>query len=570
MKKLIPFAIAVVLIIVVAVCWVLPEFKGKYTYSTEEVDLYEYYEIYANEEVLVTLQNDLIPERARVFDEKVYVDIKMVETYFTDRFYYNETEQVLLYSTPTDIITVKVGDESTAYYVNDMATTTGYKIAFIKDNTLYVALDYVKRYSDFAYELFESPYRLQIYTQEAEAELADIKKDTQVRTLGGVKCPILAHLKEGDIVTVLNKMDTWTEVKTRDAIKGYVETKYLTNERSAANKIPKESVDIEYPDLSKDYTVAIAWHYVGSQGANENLSALVSNAQGLNTVSPTWFYLKDNEGNILDLGSASYVQKAHEKGLEVWALIEDITYDVDLEILLSSSAKRTKLINNLMDAASRYKLDGINIDFEGVKKAAAKHFVQFLRELSIKTHEAGIVLSVDNYMPNAGNLYYNYAEQGRVADYVILMGYDEHWAGCSTAGSVASLPFEKNGIRAVLDMGVPASKIINAIPFYTRIWETVNDKVKDTTDSMVNAKRWVEVKGIDLSWDEETGQYYGELTSNNTFYQIWMEDEESINAKLNMMLSYNLGGVGAWRLGYEPATVWPLIKAYVMTNSINK
>ena len=184
MKKLIPFAIAVVLIIVVAVCWVLPEFKGKYTYSTEEVDLYEYYEIYANEEVLVTLQNDLRPERARVFDEKVYVDIKMVETYFTDRFYYNETEQVLLYSTPTDIITVKVGDESTAYYVNDMATTTGYKIAFIKDNTLYVALDYVKRYSDFAYELFESPYRLQIYTQEAEAELADIKKDTQVRTLG--------------------------------------------------------------------------------------------------------------------------------------------------------------------------------------------------------------------------------------------------------------------------------------------------------------------------------------------------------------------------------------------------
>lgn len=570
MKKLIPFAIAVVLIIVVAVCWILPEFRGKYTYSTEEVDLYEHYEIYSQEEVLITLQNDLIAERARIFDGKIYVDKELVERYFTDRFYYNETEQVLLYTTPKNIIKALIGEESKAYYTDGTVTEVDYKIAFTKGKTLYIALDYVRKFSDFTYELFESPYRLQIYTQEVENELADIKKSTQVRTLGGVKCPILTSVNEGDTVTVLNRMDTWTEVKTADAIKGYIETKYLTNERKEINEIPKEAVDITYPDLTRDYTVALSWHYVGSQSANENLSSLISSAQGLNTISPTWFYLKDNEGNILDLGSASYVQKAHEKGLEVWALIEDITYDVDLEILLSSSDKRSKLITKIMDAVNRYKLDGINIDFEGVKGASAEHFVQFLRELSIKTHEAGIVLSVDNYLPNAGNLYYDYTEQGRIADYVILMGYDEHWAGCNTAGSVASLPFERKGIVSVLDMGVPASKIINAIPFYTRIWETVNGKVSDTTDSMVNAKRWVEGKGIELSWDEETGQYYGELTSNNTFYQIWMEDEESINAKLNMMLSYNLGGVGAWRLGYEPATVWPLIKAYVMTNSINK
>lgn len=568
MKKVIPFAVAIVLIVIIGAIWVLPELKQKYEYSNEVKDLNEYYEIYSKTEVPIMLQNDLIEDRALIKDNTVYASQDLIAKYFTNRFYYNETEQVLLYSTPEMVITVHTDDGNNNYYVDDTVNSMDYEIAFIKDGTLYIALDYVKRYANFSYELFTDPYRIQVYTEWGTTTVATVKGDTQVRTLGGVKCPILEQMSDGDTVTVLNQMETWTEVKTQDAIIGYIETKHLENIQDVEQTPVTDALHIEYPDLGKDYTIAMAWQYVGGLSANSNLSTLVSSASGLNVISPTWFYLNDNAGNFLDLGSSDYVSTAHKSGLEVWALIEDITYDVNLTELLSSSENRQKLIENLMDAVTRYGLDGINIDFEGVNNESAQHFLQFLRELSIKTHAAGIILSVDNYMPNAGNRCYDYKEQGIIADYVILMGYDEHWAGCSEPGSVASIGFVKSGIQSALNLGVPADKLINAIPFYTRVWETTGATVKDTTDSMVNAEKWVASKGIELNWDDETCQYYGELVSGGTTYQIWMEEEESIQTKLNMMLTYNLAGVAAWQLGYEKSDVWPLIQAYVNTNVV--
>lgn len=568
MKKVIPFAVAIVLIVIIGAIWVLPELKEKYEYSNEVKDLNEYYEIYSKTEVPIMLQNDLIDDRAYIKNGTVYASRELIAKYFTNRFYYNETEQVLLYSTPDMVITVHTEEGNNNYYVDDTVNNTDYEIAFVQDETLYIALDYVKRYADFSYELFADPYRIQVYTEWGTTTVATVNKNTQVRTLGGVKCPILEQVSAGDTVTVLNQMETWTEVKTQDAVKGYVETKYLDHIQEVEQEPVTDALSIEYPDLGKDYTVAMAWQYIGGVSANDNLSQLVSLASGLNVVSPTWFYLNDNAGNFLDLGSSGYVSTAHNLGLEVWALIEDITYDVNLTELLSSSENRQTLIDNLMNAVDRYGLDGINIDFEGVNNESAQHFLQFLRELSIRTHAAGIVLSIDNYMPNAGNRCYDYNEQGIIADYVILMGYDEHWAGCADPGSVASIGFVKNGIQAALNLGVPSDKLINAIPFYTRVWETTGATVKDTTDSMVNAEKWAASKGVTLNWDEETCQYYGELVSGDTTYQIWMEEEESIQTKLNVMLAYNLGGVAAWQLGYEKSDVWPLIQGYVNTNVI--
>ena len=79
-----------------------------------------------------------------------------------------------------------------------------------------------------------------------------------------------------------------------------------------------------------------------------------------------------------------------------------------------------------MADAETYGFDGYNLDFESLKESAGPHSVQFIREMSAACRNNGLILSVDNYVPAPYNRFYDRTEQGIVADYVIVMGYDEH------------------------------------------------------------------------------------------------------------------------------------------------
>ena len=249
-------------------------------------------------------------------------------------------------------------------------------------------------------------------------------------------------------------------------------------------------------------------------------------------------------------------------GMEVWALIDNFDKDVSTYQTLSKTTSRTNLIRNLMTQVLKYDIDGINVDFEDVSYDAGEPFVQFLRELSIECRKEGIVLSVDNYVPREYTAHYNRKEQGIVADYVIIMGYDEHWGGGGVAGSVASIGFVEDGIaQTVAD--VPANKVINALPFYTRVWKTKGDSVTSEAIDMETAQNFIKNNGVNMSWDPQTAQNYGEVEKGNTLYQIWMEDKDSIEAKLAVMRKYNIGGVAAWKLGYETPDIWDMIAKYM-------
>ena len=130
----------------------------------------------------------------------------------------------------------------------------------------------------------------------------------------------------------------------------------------------------------------------------------------------TWFALMDNEGNYQSWASKEYVDRAHELGLQVWAVLDNFNYnggkDVNTQILLGTTSNRKKLIAKLMEDADAYGFDGINLDFETLREAAGKYYVQFIRELSVSCRKQGLVLSVDNYVPAAYNMFYNRAEQG--------------------------------------------------------------------------------------------------------------------------------------------------------------
>lgn len=570
MKKAIPVLIAIVLILIIGGVTFGSQIIEKYSYSQEQADLYEHFNVMRENEVSIILQNELIEAKAVLKDGLCYFDLATVHLYFNDRFYVDEVEQLLLYTTSTDIIRSSIG--TAEYQVGGEVKNAGYTLSYAvssgEEVTYYIAADFVKQYTNFYYALYENPNHMQVYTQWGEQQVADISGETALRVLGGVKSPILRQLAEAETVVILEKMETWCKVKTGDAYIGYVENKYLTNERVEAQEPVTDYVVPEYTSLTRDDKICLGWHAIFAKSGNDTLNEVLSNAGSLTVIAPTWFSLKDNEGNLQSFASASYVEKAHDKGVEVWGVVDDFNYAanndvaIDIYTLLATTTTRTNLIDRIMEEAANCGMDGINIDFENIDANSGEHFVQFLRELSIRCRAEGLVLSVDNYVPYNFNSYYDLAEQGVVADYVIIMGYDEHWAGSDEAGSVASIGYVRYGIEKTLEY-VPSGKIVNALPFYTRLWKTEGTEVSSEAYPMTSVENVLSKYGMEAEWDDESGQNYAEVNIDDVWYQIWVEDVQSISVKLNVMQTYDLGGVAAWRLGYEPAGVWEAIGGYL-------
>ena len=561
-KKVVPILIAIALIIIIGGLSFGGKIIEKYSYSKERADLNAYYHISDSEDAAIVLQNEIVEERAKVIDGTWYLDLDTVHKYLNDRFYMDRNEDLLLYTLPEDIVKVVIG--SSVKETEDGSEDLGYTIARYEGEKLYLAVDYVKQYTNFGYEVFTDPNRVQIDTQWEEMQVASIKNNTQVREKGGVKSPILTDVAKGDKVTVLEQMETWTKVKTAYSVIGYVENKRLDNTRSELPIPVTDYTEPEYTSLTRDYKINLGWHVVAGTAGNDTLQSVTANTKGLNVISPTWFKLSDNEGNFTSFASADYVEKAHGMGLEVWALVENIEYkdSIDMYQILSSTTTRRKLIDALVTEAQQYGIDGINVDFEQISMDCGEHYIEFIRELSVSCRKNGIVLSVDNYVPTGYTDHYDRREQGIVADYVIIMGYDEHYAGSPEAGSVASINYVENGIADTVSQ-VPANKVINAIPFYTRIWETTGSSISSQAVGMEMAEEYVAAHNIDVEWNEETCQNYGEYTSGDTLYQVWLEDEESIRVKLNIMEKYGIGGVAAWRLGFEKPEIWDEIETYL-------
>lgn len=554
MKKAIPVIIAVVLIFVIIAITFGMKVVDRFSYSEERMDLNEYFSLAADDEAALVLNNEIREEKGVVRDGRCYLSLETVHTYLNDRFYADYNENWLLYTTPDEIIYAQAGETG----------GDGYVPAYLEDGVMYVALDYVKKYTNFSYTLYTEPNRVVMTTVWDEHSVADIKRNTAVRYQGGIKSDILTEAAAGDKVTVLEKMETWSEVVTQDGFIGYVENKRLENERSETLIPVTDYVEPEYTSIHRDYKISLGWHQVTSEAANSTLSEVLEGVSGMNVISPTWFFLSDNDGNFASIGSSSYVQEAHDRGLEVWALVDNFTYDVDTKAILSYTSKRQKLIEGLINEALFLGVDGINVDFEQVPGDVGEDYIEFLRELSIPCRANGLVLSVDNYVPRGYNSHYHWKEQGIVADYVIIMGYDEHYGGSQEVGSVASINYVEEGISTMVQY-VPAEKVINAVPFYTRIWETTSEGVKSQAVGMTAAEDFLAQRGVEAVWDETTCQNYAQLEENGALFQVWLEDEESLQVKINVMKEYGIGGVAAWKLGYESGhpEVWTVISDFV-------
>lgn len=555
-------AAAAVLLIVLLISAVF--LTKKYSPSREKMKAERYYQLEEKDQMAVIVQDQLIEQKGIVLEDRPYVSTEIVRNYLNDRFYWDSAENLYIYTTPTEMITAHVGEQK--YSVDKQNIQTEYQVVKVDNGIAYVALDFIKQYTALDYEYMTEPNRVQITCEYGERKIAEAKKNSAVRYRAGVKSPILTEVKKGDILYVLKEekdIGKWKKVRTKDGYIGYIKNNALRAEKTET--IQADFEEPEYTNISKDHPINLAWHQVTNKSANDSILSKLADSKGLTTICPTWFFIKDNAGNIESLASESYVNYCHQNGVEVWGLVENITYkdQIDIAAVLNRTSSRQNLVSRLIAQAIQYKLDGINVDIEALPGEASDGFIEFIRELSIMCRRNNIILSVDNYVPMAHNMGYNRKEQGIVADYVIIMGYDEHYAGSEEAGSVASIGYVREGIQNTLKE-VPAQKVINAVPFYSRLWCTDGSgALSSSAVGMNTAAKAVADNGAAPEWNEETGQYYAEFSNSEGFYQIWLEEERSIEEKAKLIKEYELAGIASWRLGYEKKEIWDVILKYV-------
>lgn len=563
-KKLITFLVAVILIGIILGMVLGKSLMDKYSYSTEKADMTEYYHV-SGDRAAIILQDAMVEEQALIRDGVCYFDLDTVHKYMNEIFYADVAEDLLLYTDAEQTISTSLQDNDGSYTTAGGVQELGHPACLYEEDVVYLAADYVKLFTNYSYDVYD--LHVQVYTQWGEKQVAQVKKDTAIRERGGVKSPILKELAAKETVEILEQMDNWSKVKSEDAVIGYIENKRL-GEISTVTETPVTDYTApEYTGSPLTGKVSLGFHAIGATAGNSTLYEMVSGTKGMNVIAPTWFSLNDELGNFRSFGEAKYVESAHSMGLQVWGVIDNFNYrnetgvQVDECQVLSSTAKRQKLVNGITGAAVNLGLDGINVDFEQIAQSTGIHYVQFLRELSVACREKGLVLSVDDYVPFHFNEHYRLDVQGEVADYVVIMGYDEHWHGSGDPGSVASIEYVTNGITKTISE-VPAQKVINALPLYMIVWTTNGATVTDEYLTMNNLSSFLSQMSTKPEWDEETCQNYLEWQSKSGLKQVWIEDAESIRAKLNVMTVNEIGGVAVWRLGYGTDAVWELINAY--------
>lgn len=561
--QVIPVLIAIVLIFLIGGFLVGKMLWEKYSPSKEMADGTEYFALTSDDEMAIILNDMILEEKALLENGKVYLHVETVYQHLNSRFYWDATENLYLYALPKELVSVDVG--SSEYSIAKEKHNEGYVILRAEGSDTYVALDFIQKYTNFTYEYWEDPNHVKIVTEFGTKDVVAAEKKAQVRYKPGIKSPILSIVEKEDTMYVLpeeQEIEEWTRVLTKDGYIGYVRDKQISEITQETISEPAFT-EPEYTSISKDYTINLAWHQVTNADANGQLLNRIADTKGLTTISPTWFSIKDTDGNISSIASQSYVNYAHQQGLEVWGLVDNFKEGVSTYETLSKTSSRQRLVNQLVAAAIQHGLDGINVDFELITPECGRAYIQFIRELSIMCRINGIVLSVDNYVPTASSEHYFRGEQGVFADYVIIMGYDEHYAGSEEAGSVASYEFVKQGIEKTLSE-VPAEKVINAVPFYTRFWRTdENGEVTSEVLGMDAAENRAKRNEVEPIWNENAKQYYVELEYQGSLYQMWMEEERSIEEKMKLMKENNLAGVASWRLGLERASIWDVILKYV-------
>ncbi|WP_461877302.1 glycosyl hydrolase family 18 protein [Fusicatenibacter sp.] len=560
-KKAAPVLVVLILIVLVGAAGIVSFLINRYKPGTEYMAGNEYFNLTDENSVALIQNGELLEEQAVLIGGEPYAAYTYVESQLNSCFYWDEETKGILLTTSGGVQTLLPGDAA-------VAKTQGGQPAVQQesDGTVYISLDVVKEYTDLDYAYYSDPNRVVIRNEWDGVEQATVQSDTaQVRQKGGIKSLILADVQKGDTLLYLENLDNWCKVMTADGYTGYIQTEDISEPEAIEARTAKKD---SYERITRDHKINLVWHQSTSTESNDAMAEMTAEMTGVNVISPTWFSVTDETGTISSLASADYVKLAHEAGREVWGLIDNFNEAFDETTDLAYASVRSRIIEQLLAEAASCGMDGINVDFENLKEAGIPHYLQFLRELTSAAHAQNLVVSVDTPVPQAYTMYYQRGEQARFVDYMIVMAYDEHFAGSEEAGSVSSLPFVQQAVEEMTRV-MPADQVICGIPFYTRVWTEKFGQSAITSEvlGMDGAKNYAKENQMTETWDASLGQNVATVETSDARYTIWMEDEQSMEEKLKVIQSADLAGVAEWKLGFECADVWSLISKYIETNS---
>lgn len=560
-KKAAPVLVVLTLIVLVGAAGVVSFLINRYKPGTEYMAGNEYFNLTDENSVALIQNGELLEEQAVLIGGEPYAAYTYVESQLNSCFYWDEETKGILLTTSGGVQTLLPGDAA-------VAKTPGGQPAVQQesDGTVYISLDVVKEYTDLDYAYYSDPNRVVIRNEWDGVEQATVQSDTaQVRQKGGIKSLILADVQKGDTLLYLENLDNWCKVMTADGYTGYIQTEDISEPEAIEARTAKKD---SYERITRDHKINLVWHQSTSTESNDAMAEMTAEMTGVNVISPTWFSVTDETGTISSLASADYVKLAHDAGREVWGLIDNFNEAFDETTDLAYASVRSRIIEQLLAEAASCGMDGINVDFENLKEAGIPHYLQFLRELTSAAHAQNLVVSVDTPVPQAYTMYYQRGEQARFVDYMIVMAYDEHFAGSEEAGSVSSLPFVQQAVEEMTRV-MPADQVICGIPFYTRVWTEKFGQSAITSEvlGMDGAKNYAKENQMTETWDASLGQNVATVETSDARYTIWMEDEQSMEEKLKVIQSADLAGVAEWKLGFERADVWSLISEYIETNS---
>ena len=534
-KLVLPLIFTVGIFIIVAAVFIIK----KNMPCNDYMNLAEYYG--ESEKGYTVIAEENINKNKALYDDgHLYIDDEFVSGVLNKRFYWDANENLLIYTTATSVI--KAGLDSKTYDINKSSNTKDYVIAKLRGDKLYIALDFIKEYTALEYKTYKNPNRVVLtYKFGDKQKWVQADEGAKLRFEPSIKSRILIDVKKKDKLRILEE----------------------NTDKSGFDKVLSESGVIGYIKMS---SLGDTYEYVPKTDFVEETYPHILLSGKVNLLAPTWFGTSDNNGNISSIASYDYVEKAHSMGIQVWGLCNDFAPDMKIGKVLSRTSRRERLEKNLLAEAIRYSLDGINIDFENVKKANGDDFIQFVRELGIMCRNNGIVLSIDNYPPASYSAYYSRNEQAAVADYVITMAYDEFYSGSKEAGPVSSISYVRNASENILKE-VPANQSIIGLPFYSRLWKetTKNGETKLSSEacSMKYAEELISDAKAELKWNEQTGLEYAEYTKDNALYKIWLENSKSLAMKLKTVNSHKMAGAAFWKAGMEKKNVWDTIEKYM-------
>lgn len=489
-------------------------------------------------------------------DGQYYLALDFIKDKIDKDVLYEENEDIVTFANDKGTKRIKVGENKMLKNGEEVALRDPIKK---EDGHIFVPIEaFIYDYPVELRYIDDLKLLVMDYTDYSYAKGTLKGQGTNLREKASISSPIVKNLKGDEEILVFGEEGDFYKVRIKDGYAGFIKKELLEVDFGAS----KYKTEKEIKKMEAKRPLNLTWDYTYAKQSDKSISE-IKNIEGLTTICPTWFSIKNSNGDLDDRGKMEYVTKYKSLGIDVWGYLDN-SFDKDItHEALSSSLKRDYIINQLIRSLNYYGMKGVNIDFEHTKIESRDLITQFVKELSSRLKLQGILLSVDvtpQISKNVKKEPYDRESLSKYADYIMLMAYDQHWGSSTKAGSVAEYKWVEGNINNLIRQ-IPRDKFILCIPTYTRVWTVSPDgSVSSITTGMASIDSLIQNKNLSATFDEAAKQNYIEYSDGDATKKVWIEDEMSIKNRMTLISKYNLSGVASWRKGFEIDSIWKVIK----------